>query len=235
LGIHWRTTLGFYENRFAVLRAFDDQGLLRQLRVAEQRVSVRLKDPYHVLVFTPENVEVSVLRPDGDLGLLASALGRVWEALTPSRVANPEMRFQWLVPLEGDYDQARANGVERLFGRTVSGVTMKDWSATLAAETEGRASTAFLEFGVVDSDEAPQRLARQIGAFQGQGGPETPPSIWEPSTLPPVAFFVDLRWSVNEGVAESPEGVIRVWEETRKKADGLVSDLMKRIYGDTSG
>ena len=224
-----QTTLSFFENRLAALREFEAEGLLHQVRVEEERVSVRLGDPNHLLTFGPRQLEVALLQPTGDLDRVATAVERVWKALDPARVSGPTFQFQWLVPLEDEYDTARRRAIGSLLGQS-SVVSLTDWSMVLNAEGDKPPGVITLEMGIVEAAEAPQRLGRLTGLFRGQGA-ETPPTIWTHESLPEVAFFVDMIWAAPKLVDATPEGVLSLWSEATTSAGELVSELIRRIMG----
>ena len=139
------------------------------------------------------------------------------------------MNFQWLVPLDRSYEEARATVIKTLYGGPYD-IGINDWSTVLTGESDKPKSVFGCEFGIVEASEAPRRLGRQTGYFKGNGY-ETPLTVWATETLPPVAFFLDYS-VVREGAVEnSPEGVIRLWTETRAEVSAVVSELMNRVLG----
>lgn len=225
--LSWRTMMSYYENRLAVLRSFEDEGLLWQMQITQDRVSARLGDASHLLKFSPEQVELALLQPKGDVARLEEALGRVWGAVRPQRVARARLSFQWLVPLNMSYEAARTTAVTSLFGGPTA-ATFNDWSAILTGEEKEPGVQYLCEFGVVEAAEAPRRLGREIGFFQGQSA-DTPSTIWPVESLPEVAFFFDGVWQIAHLREPSHTGMLTTWRETRERVQGVVFMLMDAI------
>ncbi|MDD1677760.1 MAG: hypothetical protein LUO93_01065 [Methanomicrobiales archaeon] len=220
--------MAYHERRFEALRAFEDEGLIRQLRVTDDHLSVRLGDASHLLILGADRLEIGMFDPKGDAQRIELGVRRAWEVFHPTRLSNPRMSFQWLIPVGLSYDEARLAALGPIFGQ-LGVVKAEDWSATLLGELGDPPATFFAEFGIVEAAEAPRRLARETGYFRGQSR-ETPPSLWPIDTLPPVAFFLDIGLSSAEALEPDPEEVIKLWQRTQGNAGELVSFLMGQVF-----
>lgn len=225
--IPWRPLVSFFERRWELLRAFEDQGLVRQFRVHAARIDIRLGDAHHLVIFGQDGLELSLLRPDADHGRMESASRAIWTALDPPQLTRPSMTFQWLMPVEADYDDARRDVAARLLGQP-QGAGHADFAALVDGECESPESTYRLEVGVVQASESPMRLAREVGRV-GVPAPEAPPSLWPPDTLPDVALFCDSDWDIHNVPDPSIEAVLEQWTTAKEAARQIVSGLFEQL------
>jgi hypothetical protein len=231
LSVAWRPSLGFFEKRYEILRAIEDEKLLHQFLHRDDRISVRLGDPNHIVTFAPDRLEMTVLRPDGDLGRVLNVGQLVLEALRPSRILSPAVQFQWLNPIAQDYEVAKAQLVERLFGQ-VPHLTYGDTAALLDVATDEPASRGQVEFGLVNASEMPGRLARSVGYMTHLAEPEAPASLWVGETLPEVAFFCDSAWWPIQPPDPAIDAVGKLWEDMREMAGSIVQAFMGTVQTD---
>ena len=229
-GVWWAPTLSFYENRYAILRSFEEQGLLRQFRAEGEDVGARLGDPFHAVVFGENRLTAMALSPEADDTRVLDAARTVLERLAPSRIARVSVGFQWLRSLDLDYDLARKATSARLFGRDAAELSLAGSQATdfaLLMDGSHPSATYQFETGVVRSDEIPGRFSRGVGRMQAD--PETPPSIWEIDALPNVALFADMRWWAKDRPNASPDGVLSAWDAAREAATAVASELFQHL------
>jgi hypothetical protein len=219
-------SLGYYENRFAALRTLERDGLLWAHRVEDDRISVRLGDPNHVLVLEPTSFEVASFMPSGDLNRLHHAFSATWEAIEPKGVLRLIAGFQWLVPLRESYEDARLYASEALLG-SVGGITDPDPAVLLFAASELSGAVMQFECGIVETSEIPYRLSREIGAI-GEATPEAPRTLWQAESLPDVAFFSDSAMFVTD-VGDTPASIISRWQDACKEIELVVLTLVHRL------
>jgi hypothetical protein len=224
--LSWPESVRYFERRFSVLRRFEDQGLLRQLRVDEDRVSVRLGDANHVVVYGLRSLEGGLLQPDSDQERLQAALEVIFEELQPSRLLRPQISFQWLVSLDRDYDEARKTTAVAAWGD--AGEPLFDWSALVDGKLERPNLSYRAEFGIVDAAEAPQRLSRQAGHVTTPDR-ESPPTLWPVESLPDVAWFYDTICALQDAPPPTAEGVFTLMKDTYSAAERLMSAMMKKF------
>lgn len=230
----WPQNISFFEHRYEVLRELEDQGLLRQLRVAEDRIALRLGDANHELVFGVRSVEGSLLQPDGDWDRIVGALKLVLQALKPKHLLRPEIKFQWLVELDGDYDKLRSEAAIHLFG--AAGASMTDWSVLVDGKIEDPEGEFQAEFGILNASEAPARLARLIGrAGRSTRGDRDapPPTQWQASKLPPVGWFYDVNCSMKQGPEPTADAISHFMRDSEASLGVLMSGIMEEcVKGD---
>jgi hypothetical protein len=171
-------------------------------------------------------VEGALLRPDGDEERLRWALDVIFEHVKPSRLLRPRASFQWLIPIEQTYDEARNQTAKELFGAAGSSVT--DWSSLLDGELAKPVTMEYrAQFGIVEAAEAPSRLSRQ----QSQVTPydsQAPATLWPVNSLPEVAFFYDGYSVPSEAPEPNADGVFRFLGDTQGALHQLMSDVMDR-------
>ena len=226
--LRWRPTLAFYEKRYAVLRALEKDGLLRQFKSNEASVSARLTDASHVVTFGPNRLDISLLRPGTD-DLLEQITARVLEALRPERLSRPSVGLQWLAPADQDYESARTNAATRLFPPENT-VEFDDFAVLLDGHHE--IGSYRLEIGIVEAAELPVRLAREVGRV-GASDPETPRSLWPIDSFPDVAYFGDAEWDLDQTPDPTSAGVIELWSRTRDATSNVVSSVFEELGADT--
>jgi hypothetical protein len=228
LQIRWHQNIAFYEARYEILRAFEDAGLLRRFRREDNRVVVRIGAAHQVIGFGANGLTMALLTPESDEVVVRQAASIVWDRLTPAVVGGLSLGLQFLSPIEMPYDDAKSKAASALVGSDVGAAVPQDFALLYDANDRELDGTVRLEIGVIDDAEVPVRLARSVGRV-GSADKETPPSLWQGSTLPAVALFCDQDWDVNLGDVESLDGVFARLEATRRAADELMVGFAQRL------
>lgn len=224
IAIRWRSELRFYEERVAILRALEGQGLLRAFRVGENEISARLGDDDHSMALSHAGLTLRLLAPEGDTDRLTTAARTVFEAIRPKR-ARPQIQFQHIIPVDLDYDDYRRHSAEALLAISPS-IQPTDWALMLTGAAERSNADVTIEFGILAEAEIPLRLAR----FVGRAGPpdgDITPDRWANSDLPSVAFFGDSHWSREEELDSDSltESLSAFWEDVLADSDRLITEL----------
>jgi hypothetical protein len=225
INVAWWRSLRFFERRFEVLRTFEDGGLLRQFRVDDDEVGMRLGDANHSLAFGVLGLDGSLYQPDADADRLRNAIRVVFDALEPERLSHATFGLQWLVPLDVSYDEAREAAAR--VAMPVNNFQPKDFALFSDGESRDPEATIVLECGVVGVAELPQRLARQVGRM-GPPDRSSPPTLWPADRLPEVAFFCDSNWIATQAL-ESLDDLFHLWEGTQRASAEVVSELMSHF------
>src|SRR5262249_51813970 len=139
--------------------------------------------------------------------------------------------FQWLDPIDGNYDDARRAAAQRVFGELPE-IQPSDFAVLLDARSDDAAMAFRCEVGVVAANEIPPRLSRQQGRMR-QGRDEVPATIWPVSSLPEVALFCDTDWMAEGDAPESVQEFLNVWGSVRVSAERVVSELFERLRPST--
>lgn len=227
----WRSELSYYERRLDIMRQLKDAGLLTTFRVSEERMSARLGDASHLVVFSHDMLTVSALQPFADLDRLRSACGIVIDMIQPSALRRIELSGQWLAPLTDDYDVARARAT-RAVANLPDEVEPRDTAVLLDIDIQDPQSTVHAEFGVLQAREMPMRLARVIGRMPSPQQ-ETPASLWTPESLPPVAAFCDATVRPDATAVEaSLDAFVDLWDGLVLATGKLVESILSPLYSE---
>jgi hypothetical protein len=237
IALSWPNSLAFYERRYDILRSFEERGLLRFFRHAEQRIDVRLGDTDHLLSFGAASMTLSALKPNADLERLSSAGRIVVEAIAPSRLSNLTASMQWVGPSYGrNYDQARAAAAENTLGEPADGRYV-DFAAVVDGQTTQSNATYHLEAGVAHAAEVARRLNTAFVRIRGpgQGGNiDAPPSLWPAESLPPFALFCNSTWNLPNDLSVSGwDDADGHFESVRKAAAQIVDSIFKALDNDS--
>jgi len=236
----WPPSLRFYDKKLSLLHALQDQGLLKAFRNREREIAALIEDRDHQLELEPDGLSIKVLRPQAKLQQLEDAGRMLTEAVEPGRVSSVSVALQYLASLPDDYLESRSYSAHAFLGldekeiAIASGPTMHswDWAVLLEGETDRDDATFQVEFGIVDSDEIPERFAREAGQVESFGT-HAPAEHWEEAELPNVALFADWTWSgaVPEDLAPF-EAILQSWSHAREDAEHLLSRILSRMEED---
>lgn len=226
--IRWRPSLEFFEHRYAILRDLESAELLRQFRVLDDQVSVRLGDARHLLTFGTDRIDLAALTPKPELGRLRTSAQIVWERLNPSLVGRATVSFQWLEPLNRSYDEARRAAGERVFPMPEA-VIHEDLALSFDSLARDGSARLHMEAGIVEAAEIPPRLARMHRPSRRD--PEIPPTIWPVEALPAVALFCDQEWDLDKR-GQSVDDVFDIWEQYEQQGREVMLALHKLLIGE---
>jgi hypothetical protein len=220
--VAWPRSLGFFEHRIDILRQFENSGVLQQFNVDDDRVSVRLGDANHTLVYTSSHMELALLQPASEIGPAEAAAGVVLRALAPTRLLRPQFVFQWISPIAGDYDAARRDAAKRLFQG--AGQSLWDFAVLADGRTTGEKEVVYrLECGIAEAAELPIRLSRHAGQLADNAFTSEEPTLWPRESLPDFGFFCDSVWTPQKKPDPSVEAFFHLWEDTKTAAEEVVS------------
>jgi hypothetical protein len=142
----WRPEISFFEHRYEILRHLEAAKLLSAFRMLpSERISVRLGDAKHELLFGPDRIVLTLRAVDADTERLDVAAGLVIDAIKPRRSLRPQIDLQYLIPLDVAYAEARTTGLRRLVGdEPVGNGALVDWALT----TDGVLENPAVRFNV---------------------------------------------------------------------------------------
>jgi hypothetical protein len=231
VGVHWSPELTFYERKIELLRYLEARGLLTAFRVSEGEISARLDSA--LVRVTPEHCDVLIVGPGADLTDARQALEYVVGVVGPSDVHMFFGEFQFVEPLTLDYDLARQVALEALMPRPAIARTVRftDFSLLVDGNDSGSPSEFQAELGVIERDEAMNRLQRTVSRM---GPPDEHRSrhlatVFRKEDFPSVAFFSD--WRVN-APADSAENVVEWWDSAVEMCSGTLQTLMDASFRD---
>jgi hypothetical protein len=233
--IGWRPELRFYEERYSLLRAFDDSGDLRAFRVGNERIDARLFEPIQELSVQQDGLALHTFAPSADTTKGWDALRRVVGRLGITRFTEAQLDYQHVLELpEIAFEDAVAASWERLFTALgTSDVVFNDWAFTADIVVTGPPeSKGVAEFGIIRPHEAPPRLARRIGRHVQHARPGLVPS-WSPDDFKDVSLFADTHLALDSVEPAQGETALdrlhAFWGSSREQVGALAVDLVRRL------
>jgi hypothetical protein len=227
--LSWRPELSFYEKRVDILKVFEEQGILRAFRVEEGSVDAQLFDSRDRLTVKQDGLDLQLLALDADPGRAMQALEVSLDAVAPALPRHISASFQYVNELELDFDDAVRSAYGRLLGDLDTGDhRFGDWAVLIDLHFQDFPSQGQIEFGIIQADEAPRRLARTAGRMGNASG-RSEVGRWQNIQFPAVALFADGRAegrlddrSQGDGLAMT---VTEFWNASRKEMGTLVERL----------
>jgi hypothetical protein len=193
LSIYWRPELSFYEKRVDLLKAFEEQGVLRAFRVEENSVDAQLFASRDRLTVRQDGLDLRLLALGADQGRALDALDIALRSIRPRSPWRLSYTSQYIIGLDLDLEAAVGQAYGRLVGdlNDPSGGCFGDWAVLVDLEFGDFPSSGQVEFGLIAAEEAPGRLSRNAGRMGGSG--RSDPDLWGGVEFPEVALFVDGR------------------------------------------
>ncbi len=231
VSVHWRATPAAYTARVPLLRALEGGKRLRAFTLEEETARARIDRSTEVILYPNKLV---VTEADGlpDRAMLTFLFEQLTEQFQPD-ITQVAARFQHLVPVPRDYDEARRVAAAKMFGPFPQmGVT--DFAVLLDGVRSGSSKaplTYKAEFGVVTAQEAPLRLSQAMGRVRGLDHEGFDPDQWNAEDLPPVALYVDSSWHEHR---QAPKPDVLGWTLRRpdlyaREAEGFVRQLVGKL------
>jgi hypothetical protein len=224
LSLSWRPELRFYEQRIAILKKLEEQGILRAFRVEESFVDAQLFETRDRLTVKQDGADIQLLSPDAEpdraLEALCIALGEV-RPTTPRSIS---ATFQYIAPIELEFMEVVARGYGRVLRDLPGTLKHGDWAILTDVSLGSPPASGIVEFGIIKAEEAPGRLARRAGRA---GGKSQSPQRWVADQFPDVAVFCDGTISgVLEGAPDTlPAPAAEFWDAARDAHGSLVEGL----------
>jgi hypothetical protein len=229
----WRPELSFYDRRVEILKAFETQGFLRAFRFEEKFVDAQLFESRDLLKVRQDGLDLHLVTPEADSDRALEAIRSTLEEVNPKQPRDLSASFQYIVPLEEDFDAA----VEAAFGRIlvesrIGGIGFDDWAVLVNFSVEDRSTDGILEFGIIKDTEAPDRLSRRAGSVGEVDARRQVVGRWTQQTFPEVAVFVDATVvSPLEEIDDAEkllEHIQTFWDASRSEL-GAFSDTLHGI------
>lgn len=228
--VHYNPDLRFHERKVSLLRSFDDLGLLRAYRLADNEAGALLGHGRSELVITERYLRLYVTPQsiDEDIDLERRVVQDVMTALSPE-VTEFEFLSQHVCPLEGEYEINLQESASRFFGSWATDNGMRDYALLLDGSMGQRDYKA--EFGIITDDELEPRLLRKIGRIRPRGSPSPYAPLGE-RTPPSVALFIDISWhqestSLEESIDASQ--LLAEWTESVNLSQQVVENLYSML------
>lgn len=229
LSLLWRPELSFYEKRVEILKAFEEQGILRAFRVEGDSVDAQLFDSRDRLTVKQDGLSLQLLDPDADPSRALQALEVALDAVAPSRPWHISVSFQYVNELAPSFDEVVQSAYGRLLGDlNTADKSFGDWAVLIDLHLQGFPSKGQVEFGIIKADEAPRRLARTAGKMGNASG-RREIDRWRETKFPDVALFADARAEDQLGDRPQDVGLVAIvtefWDASRREVGTLVERL----------
>jgi len=163
--------------------------------------------------------------PSAVLALVEAAI----RLIEPNRFRGVHASLQFVVPLEGTYDEVRQSSGRRVLGELAEEEGVTDWALLL--DCDQARFMRQVEFGIVSAVEIPPRLARSSGRMGGGRTAAVPEAYWaRRPELPPVALFIDATWTGRQLKMKPNEVWLQGWwNEVREDAEESVGPIISRV------
>ena len=232
LHLYWRPELRFYEKRIAILKQFEEQGILRAFRVEEGFVDAQLFQSRDRLTVKKDGLDLQLFSPDADPGRAMEALGVALSEAGPTNLRVISAKFQHIVGIDLDFTEAVNRGHGRVLGDLPSKLNFGDWAVLTDVTLDEPAASGLVEFGIIRADEAPARLARLAGRA-GEGRRESLPR-WDSAEFPDVAVFCDgtLNGTIEGEAATLASSAAAFWDAARSAQGDLAEGLCTILLTD---
>jgi hypothetical protein len=151
----------------------------------------------------------------------------VLDTIRPEQVLGLDGWWQFVVPLEGDYDKLRTSSFQELVSEGARGIGVEDWAWLLDLDG-GEGVKGQLEVGLVSRKEIPARLERAVGRSEGSFRPELAPA--EREDLPAVAMFADVGWWFDASGMLADGLIDRInefWSDRLAASSRILDDLLR--------
>jgi hypothetical protein len=233
LSISWRPELSFYEKRVDLLKAFEEQGVLKAFKVEESSVDAQLFGSRDRLTVRQNGLDLRLLARDAEQSRAFEALDIALDSIRPRSPWGLSYSSQYLVGLDLDFEKAIELAYGRLLGDLNSSADgcFGDWAVLVDLNFDDFPSTGQVEFGLITADEAPRRLSRKAGRMGGASG-QSDQALWRGMEFPAVAFFADGR--AEQRLQQFPEGGLAAttrdfWNASGTRLGELIEGLHSKL------
>jgi hypothetical protein len=237
LRVVWKPELRFFETRTDLLRTFEEETGLPAFRWTDGLIGARL-GLSEAIEIQSSGARLVVTTPDGDTSVAEAALGHAFEAIKPENVRILGADFQFLMPLDENYDTARRGSAALLLGGLMPGENVLDWSALLDGLFEEAGMRYQVEFGILNNQEAPARIVRNMTRLDlSEDVLPMPPDFWHFEDLPEVALFMDWMWTPRgtQGTNEGADDVVTRWKSLAAESDRVAMKVHERLQQHAQG
>ena len=220
----WRPELRFYEQRVAILKKLEEQGILRAFRVQEGFVDAQLFETRDQLTVRQDGADIQLLSPEAEPGRALEALCIALGEVRPTTPRSISASFQYIAPIELEFMEAVTRGYGRVLGDLPGSLQHGDWAILTDVSLESPPASGTVEFGIIQAEEAPGRLARHAGRA---GGKSQSAQRSVAGQFPDVAVFCD--GSISSALDGDPEALPgsagQFWASARDAHGSLVEGL----------
>lgn len=225
LHLTWRPELRFYEKQVALLKQFEEQGVLRAFRVEEGSVDAQLFQSRDRLTIKKDGADLQLLSPEAEPDRALEALGVALKEVAPAYPRTISASFQYILKLDLDFEEAVKRGRERVLSPLPGTLQHQDWAILSDVVLPDSNASGTVEFGIIKAREAPPRLAR----LAGRAGAQRTQALarWEGEEFPEVAVFCDgaLHASLENQSSSIADFASGFWDVVRAAQGSLAEGL----------
>jgi hypothetical protein len=227
--VRWRPVVSFVDGQASILRNLESADLLRSFYVGEDRVGVDIIDPTHALAFGSGGLELFALRPEPDVNAIEAAATLVWDGLQPGPIHGVVLEFQFITPVDGDYDSTRRGAGDRVW-HSVDAARNVDFAILGDMANDDLDAEIRYEAGIVEAIEASDRLPRDMPG----SAPMRPvtSNLFPPKSLPPVALYNWQQWRLGSPSIGNWKDMFNVLTAAREKAEVVNAAIHERLIGE---
>ncbi len=231
LSLSWRPELRFYEQRIAILKKLEEQGILRAFRVEESFVDAQLFETRDRLTVKQDSADIQLLSPQAEPERALEALCIAMTGVRPTTPRTISASFQYIAPIALEFTDVVARGYGRVLGDLPGDLRHGDWAVLTDIALESPSASGIVEFGIIKAEEAPERLARRAGRT---GGRSQPQQRWMADQFPDVGVFCDgtVSGALEDGSEKIPEVAANFWNAARDAHGSLVEGLCTMLMSD---
>jgi len=222
LSVRWKPTVRFLRARVEILEELEDSDRIAAFRFDDSDINVLLKGRLVELQVDASGCQLSIHTPNADRDEAQSVLELVLEKLSPSGFRRYSFSSQALMALDEDY----ADAIKRVGSAVLpfsGAMGLTDFAILVDGDDPIDGQLAYkIEFGVLNSEEIPNRLTRQVGRV---GTRAAVPYRHEDQEYPPVALFAESWWHTKK----YPDGLVSFWEYSRSRSSSLLGTLQREL------
>jgi hypothetical protein len=226
--IAWRPELRFFERRHDVLRAFDDQGVLRAFQWKSDSLSARLGD-HELLEIRSNGAVVTLGSPRVSPEICRNALGTALRMLKPEHVHLHQILVQSVVPIERTAGEAAAVSLRQLLPSLSPVARGQDWAFMFDGSSTELDATFQVEFGAISADEVVDRVTRRTGRVSPWPAFDI---VVDKERLPEAAVFFAWTWPTSYALPDEDdvtEALCHRWSVITEESESLGLALMKEL------
>jgi hypothetical protein len=219
-----------------LLRALDKAGFVGQFKIGEEEVGARPKGGFNEVRVTAGGAFLT--SGEANYEYVERTLAIVLRTIEPGPLSHLHSYHQFVVPVLGSYETLRKDTAVRLFGNFAKKAGTTDWA--LLMDMPRGDGVDQVEFGIVESGEINDRIARRVGRMLTGSSLEVPAGALPRRVLPDVALFADYNWGATKLPQDGGErwvldqlGAARRGSETF--VDGLAQALSLSADGNLTG